>query len=210
MTLTLTLQSTITAFAGTTRLARGPLSDVAQAMRRHHSRHPDIPLHAFDDASGQPLDFDLRGSAAEVLARLEERFSRQPAAEAPQAPEPARGPGRPKLGVVAREVTLLPRQWEWLAVQPGGASVALRRLVDEARRADGGAKARQRNAQEACYRFLSAMAGNLPGFEEAARALFANRAEDFEARLAGWPADVAEHARTLAEAAFTGSSGAQA
>lgn len=206
----LTLQSPITAFAGNVCLAHGPLPEVAQAMRRHLARHPETPLYAFDDATGQPLDFDLRGSAADVTARLQERFASQPAAAPPEPPETPRGPGRPKLGVVAREVTLLPRQWEWLGVQPGGASVTLRRLVDEARRAASGAKARQRNAQEACYRFLSTMAGNLPGFEEAARALFANRAEDFEARLAPWPADVAAHARTLAAPAFTGAAGGAA
>ena len=108
-----------------------------------------------------------------------------------------RRPGRPKLGVVAREVTLLPRHWEWLNSQPGGASVALRKLVEEARRANSG-KDRLRRAQEAAYRFMSTMAGNEPGFEEAARALFAGRQEPFEALVRGWPKDVREHAKKLA------------
>jgi hypothetical protein len=116
-------------------------------------------------------------------------------------PAPVRGPGRPKLGVVAREVTLLPRHWEWLGRQPGGASVALRKLVEDARRANGG-KDRIREAREAAYRFMSAMAGNEPGFEEATRALFAGARGAFEANVAGWPHDVKAHARRLAEPSF--------
>ncbi|MGK4708801.1 DUF2239 family protein, partial [Pseudomonas aeruginosa] len=100
-----------------------------------------------------------------------------------------------KLGVVAREVTLLPRHWEWLAAQPGGASVALRKLVEEARRSQSG---RARQAQERAYHFMNAMAGDLPGFEEATRALFAGDPEGFAERIAGWPTDVREHAAWLA------------
>jgi len=113
------------------------------------------------------------------------------------AVEKSRGRGRPKLGVVAREVTLLPRHWEWLATQPGGASVALRKLVEEARRTHAGSDKR-RNAQEAAYHFMAAIAGNLPGFEEATRALFANDQEGFRGRLVAWPDDVREHAIKLA------------
>ena len=109
----------------------------------------------------------------------------------------SRGRGRPKLGVVGREVTLLPRQWEWLAAQPGGASVALRRLVDEAKRSAGTAP-QLRASQEAAYHFMSAMAGNLPGFEEATRALFANDARGFDQQVSTWPEDVRAHAARLA------------
>ena len=112
-----------------------------------------------------------------------------------------RGPGRPKLGVVAREVTLLPRHWEWLAQQSGGASVALRKLVDEARRT-GEDRDRVRQAQEAAYRFMSAMAGNKANYEDAIRALFAGEAARFEDLIAEWPADVRRHAAKLAERAF--------
>lgn len=145
-----------------------------------------MPL-IFDDATGKPVDVDLRGSPEEVRARLE------PA---------ARGPGRPKLGVTAREVTLLPRHWDWLAAQPGGASVTLRRLVEEARRGGGG-KERRRQAQDAAYRFMSAMAGDAPGYEEATRALYAGDGARFEAQTQAWPADVRDHARRLAADAFT-------
>ncbi|MFY0534142.1 DUF2239 family protein [Nannocystis pusilla] len=48
---------------------------------------------------------------------------------------PARtGPGRPKLGVVSREVSLLPRHWEWLERQPSGSR---RRCADSSRRRSG-------------------------------------------------------------------------
>jgi uncharacterized protein len=112
-----------------------------------------------------------------------------------------RGPGRPRLGVVAREVTLLPRHWDWLSSQPGGASVALRKLVEQARFANQG-RDRRRRAQEAAYRFLSAMAGNEPGFEEAIRALFASKRERFNQMVKPWPRDVRDHAKKLAAAAF--------
>lgn len=146
------------------------------------------PVLTFDDATGAVVDLDLRGSDAEVVARL--------GANENGAPAP-RGRGRPRLGVVAREVTLLPRHWDWLAAQAGGASVVLRRLVEEARRADGGAT-EAKQARAAAYRFLSASAGDLPGFEEAARALFAGDREAFAARIASWPADVQTYAMRLA------------
>ncbi len=123
------------------------------------------------------------------------------AAQTQAAPDSKTGPGRPKLGVVAREVTLLPRHWDWLNSQPGGASVALRKLVDEARRLKGG-QDRVRQAQERAYRFMHLVAGDLPGFQEAARQLFAGNAERFHARIAKWPKDVRAHAAKLAEGAL--------
>jgi hypothetical protein len=113
----------------------------------------------------------------------------EPHAEAP------RGRGRPKLGVVAREVTLLPRHWDWLARQPGGASVTLRRLVEDASRSP---KERARAAANAAYNFLHAIAGDRPAYEEALRALFAHDRAKFEAHIASWPADIRRHALRLA------------
>jgi hypothetical protein len=173
-----------TAFNGPRLCARGSRREVALAIKRALDAGAAGPLLAFDDGSGAQIDFDLRGSDEEIAARL---------AGAEEAP---RGRGRPKLGVVAREVTLLPRHWDWLAEQPGGASVALRRLVDEARRADGGAT-RARQAIAAAYRFLHAVAGDLPGFEDAARALFAGDLDGFRERAAGWPPDFVAHASRL-------------
>src|SRR6202000_600087 len=102
------------------------------------------------------------------------------------APAEARGRGRPKLGVEAREVTLLPRHWEWLSTQRPGASATLRRLVEDARRADPGASG-MREGKEAPYRFITAMAGDALGYEEAVRALFANDGARFEAESTPWP-----------------------
>jgi hypothetical protein len=188
---------TCTAFAGARQLAAGDVVDVALAVKTAVDAGEAAPVLVFDDETSQPVELDLRGTADDVRQRVLALVSPGEPGE-PAAP---RGPGRPKLGVVAREVTLLPRHWEWLATQPGGASVALRRLVEEARR--GSAEAdRVRRARETAYRFMSAMAGDEPGFEEATRALFAGDAARFEADTSVWPADVRAHARRLAAAAF--------
>jgi len=173
--------STCTAFKGNTLLAAGSQAEVALAIKKAGDLHAIL---AFDDATGKVIDFNVRGTDADVLARYTPR------------PEAARGPGRPKLGVVAREVTLLPRHWEWLAAQPGGASVVLRRLIDQERRS---AKQHRRTAQEAAYKFMSAIAGDLPGFEEASRALFADNRSGFEDETAKWPADIRAYALNLAQ-----------
>lgn len=177
-----------TAFAGLRKLAQGALIDVALAVKAAETQESGAVL-VFDDATGRVLDLDLRGTTAEIVARL----ARPGGAEA----GPPRGRGRPKLGVVPREVTLLPRHWEWLAQQPGGASGALRRLVDEARRADQG-RTERKSAQQRAYTFLSALAGDLPGYEEAIRALFADDGDAFAARMAAWPQDIRDHALMLA------------
>jgi hypothetical protein len=184
------------AFEGDRCIAAGNLPDVARAAKQMLDRHKDASVLVIDGMTGSPIDLDFRGTVERVLARLPDNGNADDAAVS--AP---RGPGRPKLGVVAREVTLLPRHWQWLAQQPGGASVALRRLVDEARRANKD-KDRVRRAQEAAYRFMAAMAENKPHYEEVARALFAGDAERFEAWTASWPADVRDHARRFAAAAF--------
>jgi len=191
-----------TLFAGHRRLAEGDLVAVALAARRALAGGERGALLAFDDQTGRQVELDLRGSAAEVRARHEARREAPPPAPEPEAaPEAPRGPGRPRLGVVAREVTLLPRHWDWLSAQPGGASVALRRLVEEARRGAGG-RDRVRRSQEVAYRFMTALAGDLPGYEEANRALFSGDEARFEASIAPWPADVAGYARRLAAGAF--------
>jgi len=184
-------QTLCTAFRGTQRLAGGDLPEVALQAKAAIDRGEQVLI--FDDATSEPIEVDFRGTAEDVRKRLTR------AGEPPDAAP--RGPGRPKLGVVAREVTLLPRHWEWLSGQPGGASVALRKLVEEARRANAG-KDRVRQSQEAAYRFMSAMAGNEPGFEEAARALFADNGERFDELIEPWPRDVRDHAEKLAAVAL--------
>src|SRR5882757_5198774 len=192
--------TTYIAFEGDGCIASGDLREVARAAKQTFDRRKDASILVFDGRTSGPIEIDLRGTVDDVLARLPD-IAGMPAAVGDAAVPAPRGPGRPKLGVVAREVTLLPRHWEWLAQQSGGASVALRRLVDEARRANRD-KDRIRHAQEAAYRFIAAMAENKPHFEEVARALFAGDAERFEAWTAPWPADVRDHARRLAAAAF--------
>src|SRR6185437_2787989 len=156
----------------------------------------------FDDVTSNMVEVDFRGSLEDVLRRTEDQGAGSMQSSGPcQAEGETRRPGRPRLGVVAREVTLMPRHWEWLASQPGVASVALRKLVEQARRANQGRDSLRR-AQESAYRFLSAMAGNMPGFEEATRALFAGKREKFGEIVEPWPIDVREHAKKLAAFAF--------
>ena len=190
--------SPLTAFAGKRKVAAGSLHAVAQTLKELVTHEPDAQILVFNDDNGQQVDLNLHGSLAEVLQRLPR--PREPLEEvvAPTAPRTA---GRPKLGVVAREITLLPRHWEWLATQPGGASVALRKLVEHAQRGNK-AVDEQRQARETAYRFMSALAGDEAGFEEASRALFAGQRTALLTQVATWPADVREHVLQLAQAAW--------
>jgi uncharacterized protein len=189
-----TPQSVI-AFAGHERIATGDIAHVTAHVTRAMKRAPQgAPILVFDAVTGDQVDLDLRDK--------EQSSSRHRVAQrdAPAGEEP-RGPGRPKLGVVAREVTLLPRHWNWLVSQPGGASVALRKLVEHAMRANAG-KDRVRAAQNAAYRFMSVMAGNRADFEEASRALFAGDAIKFRRLADAWPKDIRDLAVKLAADAF--------
>jgi len=190
-----------TAFAGRRIIASGELREVARLAQESLHRDPTVPPLIFDARTGEVVEVDLRGSAEQLEQRIAEIEAALPVPEVTMQGEAARRPGRPKLGVVAREVTLLPRHWEWLAGQPGGASVALRKLVEEARRANQ-RQDRLRSAQEAAYRFLSTMAGNEAGFEEATRELFAGRRERFEEQVENWPIDLRDYAKRLAAKAF--------
>ena len=183
------------AFNGRTLVASGAVRDVARAAKELVDGDEKATLLVFDARTSEPVELDLRGTVDDVLSRL-------PHPE-PGAATPPRTPGRPRLGVVAREVTLLPRHWEWLAAQPGGASVTLRRLVEAARRAGAG-EDRRREARDAAYRFMNAIAGDEEGFEESCRALFAGNRDLFESLTASWPAGVRDHARELAGRSFDG------
>ncbi|TLD72599.1 DUF2239 family protein [Phragmitibacter flavus] len=185
-------------FAGEQLLLTGGLVEVATEARRFHLEQPDVEVLIFDEATGKTVDLDLRCMPEELTAQL--RHLIKPTASEDEA-ETVRGRGRPRLGVVPREVTLLPRHWEWLGEQPGGASVTLRKLVEEAKKANAGRDAK-RKAQEACYRFMTTMAGDRAGFEEANRALFAGNREKFELEIAGWPEDVRGMALKIGEVAF--------
>ena len=187
------LTSRCIAFDGQKRIAHGPLTEVARAAKQALDAGTAGPLLVFDEHDSRQLEIDFRGSVHDVLARL---------APDPAPAEPARrGPGRPKLGVVPREVTLLPRHWEWLGQQSEGASAVLRRLVEQAIR-HGGAQLRARQAVESVDRFMRVMAGDKPGYEEASRAFYRGERERFATLTATWPADAREHLRQLATLAW--------
>jgi hypothetical protein len=195
-----------TAFEGYRLLLSGPLVEVALAVKTALENGSQRTFLVFDDATGRVIDLDLRGSKTDIVKRLSRSAQRNVGrnASSPSTPceaveggaSESRGRGRPKLGVVAREVTLLPRQWEWLAEQSGGASAVLRRLVEEARRA-GGSRQQTRAAQEAAYQFMTGIAGDLPGYEEGLRALFADDRTKLEQCISAWPEEVKSYALRL-------------
>ncbi len=179
---------TFTAFVGDRRVAAGTLPELLAATKPLVDADPSALLLTFSDRTGRQVDFDFRGSLEEVLERH-------------VPPAPTRRRGRPRLGVVSREVTLLPRQWEWLEAQPKGISAALRRLVDEAQRRDPELGAARRTREAMCH-FITALAGDRPGYEEATRALFAGDRTAFDERIGRWPADVAAYLRERSAEAF--------
>lgn len=206
------LDTLCTAFEGGRCIASGPLRQVALATKpvvdSWASSIAPPPVLVFADATSEVIELDWRGSEADFAARLAATdlalSVAEPLASLPDDESevsPVRGRGRPKLGVAAREVTLLPRHWEWLAAQPGGASVALRKLVEVARKESEDTD-RVRRAQAVAYKFMSTVAGHEAGFEEASRALFAGKQLGFEAQIATWPTDVQVHLKKIGRVAF--------
>ncbi len=203
--------ATVTAFRGHELLATGALRDVARvvwrAVKDAESHHGAVLV--FDDATGRVIDFEMRGDERAMLAHVDVMLRMSQAARVHTNDEPngatsgdsvdpvPRPRGRPKLGVVAREITLLPRHWEWLATQPGGASVALRKLVDAARRTNSD-EDRTKAARDVAYRFMHAMAGDLSQFEEVIRALYRGDDARFHELVAEWPRDIAAYSAQLA------------
>jgi hypothetical protein len=172
-----------TAFAGTRRIAAGS-RDIILSEVKQYSDINDERILIFEDTTGKQVDFDFSGSLDDVLERGRARIVRL-------------GPGRPKLGVVGREVSLLPRHWEWLEDQPNGISAAIRRLVDEARKREPGAQ-RARRLRDGIARFMWSMGGDLPNFEEATRSLYGEADAPIETLIATWPDDVRDHVLRLA------------
>lgn len=177
-----------TAFVGDRLLASGPLEEMLRRVKAHVDRVGEDDLLVFRDRDGRQVDFDWRGTADEVVTRA-----------TPKQDKP--GPGRPKLGVTAREVTLLPQHWEWLEEQPNGVSATLRRLVEDARKRHPDREQGKR-AAVAAGNFLTAMAGNRENFEEAYRALYRGEGKQFATLIKKWPKDVRTHATRLAAPAF--------
>ncbi|AYN21410.1 DUF2239 family protein [Alcaligenes aquatilis] len=194
-----TYPNTYTSFMGHRRIAHGSMLVNVLAVKKVLESQVNDPVLIFDDETGRFVDVNTHGTDEELAQRYALVDVPEPELEQTEEKAP-RGRGRPKLGVVPREVTLLPRHWDWLATQPGGASVALRKLVEQASRASA-AKDQRRQAQERAYHFMTAIGGDLPGFEEAMRALFADEWERFKQLLAAWPEDVREHAMRLVQQA---------
>ena len=166
-------------FAGTTRIARGTLEEVARSAKEHFDRDPTTRLLVFNESTGRQTDFDLSAGVDAVVAQ----------ASALAEGNAARGRGRPKLGVECGEVCLLPRHWEWLAAQPRSASATIRRLIDAARKAET-PEDRLRERIDAAGTFMWAMAGDLTNFEEASRALYAKEWDRLHELIDEWPEDV--------------------
>ncbi len=175
------------AFAGPRRIAEGPLSELLPILHKRFAKDSSDLALVFEIETGRQVEFDLRRPVQDVIDE--------------EASSKARGPGRPRLGVVSREVSLLPRHWDWLEQQPNGISAALRRLVEQAIKTEPG-KQRSQRIRAALSRVLSAVAGNRPNFEEACRALFAGDAKRFETLVAPWPRDLREYACRQANQAF--------
>ncbi|MFZ1729969.1 MAG: DUF2239 family protein [Bacteroidota bacterium] len=196
------IAETCIAFDGNRLIAKGDILEVVRKVKTHVDKKEDASVLMFDAVSSRIVELDLRGKPEDVLASVEARL-KQAGLGAAEAKEEPRGPGRPKLGVVSREVTLLPRHWEWLEQQPGSASVTLRKLVDEARKRNQ-ERDRVRIAQEAAFRFMNAMAGDQRGFEEALRALYAGDPERFASQIISWPVGIREHTLELVREVFEG------
>lgn len=185
-------RNTYTAFGEERLIATGPIEDVALKTKEWLDQG-GAPVLLFEDQTGQQIDLDLRGTSDEALDRLKEHpwFQRQQ-----ETLDKRTGPGRPKLGVVSREVSLLPRHWDWLNEQPGGASVTLRKLVEDTMKKSQG-KDNARKSRDAVAKFTWAMAGNLPGFEAASRALSRKEYDAFDGLITEWPTDIRDHVRSL-------------
>ncbi len=172
---------TFTAFYGNTQIATGLLADMLSKttsflQEKQASRNDSETLLIFNERTGGQIDFDLRGSIEDILERA----------------LPKRSAGRPKLGVTSREITLLPRHWQWLESQAKSASASLRLLVEEAMKQDGGEADIKKNLA-VTDRIMMTMAGDLAHFEEASRALNQRNVERFEDSVASWPEDIKQY-----------------
>lgn len=185
-------EPTYTAFAGPRRIAAGELSEVLTvAHTEFHTHHyRDEPILFFRDDTGRQVEFDLTGELDELLRSV--------------APEqPKKGPGRPRMGVQCGEVCLLPRHWEWLERRPKRASATLRLLVEQAMKNMSPEETLQERV-DAAHSVMWVLAGDRVGFEEASRALYAQKWEIFDRLIAPWPEDIVDHLQSmLAEASQT-------
>ena len=193
----MSIPSSYTAFEGLKIRFQGSLGEVVIQVKKRLGKSEHSPVLIISDLTGKVMDFNFHGTLKDVQKRLEVFVS-----QAEEGPKDAGGPGRPKLGVISREVSLLPRHWEWLASQSGGASAALRKLVEDAKRQalDSGSI---KEAQARTYKFMSVIAGDLQGYEEALRALYRRDGKKFQTQIEAWPSDVQKYIKSLAQAVFS-------
>jgi hypothetical protein len=198
-----------TAFKGHKLLAKGRIDEVALSVKAAVEMDSAATVLVYSDLTGKEMDFDLRGTKKDVLQRLKVFMSTDDVSDHPKPGATnnatknttSSSPGRPKLGVAAREVSLLPRHWEWLSTQSGGASATIRRLVDDARKSSSG-KELVKQGQERTHKFMSSIAGNLPAYEEALRTLYARDLTKFQLHIQDWPQDIIDYIQILAEPIF--------
>ncbi|MGH1469812.1 MAG: DUF2239 family protein [Cellvibrionaceae bacterium] len=190
------------AFYQNQRIASGGLQFVANEVKQSLKNEADN-ANILDSTTGETIEIDFRGSLEAVAKQFTapSQGNNNLAADESKKTETAPKRGRPRLGVVAREITLLPRHWDWLKAQQGGASVALRKLVEQARK-ENESKDNLKKAQDYLYRFLTTLTAHYPEYEEALRALFAGDAEEFEQQIASWPNDIILHIKKMAVPAF--------
>lgn len=181
------------AFEGTTLFAQGSALEVALKIKKRLMKDENTMILIFEEKTGKQIDLNLSGSINDI----QKRFANKPELKNNDSPKV----GRPKLGVVSKEISLLPRHWEWLASQSTSASVTLRRLVEEAQRRNKDVDV-IRLSQEATNRFMTAMAGDLLGYEDALRALYAREQKTFEKYLSSWPKDIREQIKIYALGVF--------
>lgn len=189
--------NTYTAFEDHKILSQGSLEDVVLKVKKRLEKSPESQIVIYSDITGKSMDFNFQGSEKEVLKRLEIYTT----PETDNQGSASTGPGRPKLGVISREVSLLPKHWEWLATQSGGASNTLRKLVEESMKKTSGTLT-VKTAQERTYKFMSVEAGDLENYEEALRALYRKDKERFTSEIKAWPRDVQKHIFELAKPVF--------
>ncbi len=185
--------TSFSAFDGHQLLFKGAFSEVVLKIKKRIGKDSNSSILIFSDATGKTMDFNFQGTEKDILKRLEVFVT--------EKSQPLEGPGRPRLGVVSREISLLPRHWEWLASQPGGASATLRKFVDaEMRKSSDGPSVQQ--AQERAYKFMNVMAGDLEGYEDALRALYRKDKKQFTASIKNWAPDVKTYVVELASPVF--------
>lgn len=183
---------TYTAFDGSKIISQGTLAHIALSLKQKTREQKTATLLVFSDLTGRQIDIDLSGTDKQVLDRLK--------VYSPQELQANTGAGRPKLGVMPREISLLPNHWEWLLNQDGGSSAVIRNLIDEKMKSRS--KDKVKSAQETTYKFLSAIAGDLPNFEEAIRFLYRKDKKKFSELISSWPKDIIKYSMMLASDVF--------